>query len=205
MNYGVSHPFAAPEVSTRGNLANREVLPREGKRSAEGMKRLVRLERDAIKALKQHTWPGNVRELDHVIRAAVVASRVDRNADSLRKEWLRLHTNLDDGGNEYKQPWPASTMNGRSGLRESRGPPSRPRRRWEYRKTHLGNFAIGPLPSQERTLGPPPSAEGNPDFRHKVSGAWSTATGRKRNENQRNAAASISLCSSFATKQDQGE
>lgn len=67
-----------------------------------GMKRLVRLERDAIKALKQHTWPGNVRELDHVIRAAVVASRVDRNADSLRKEWLRLHTNLDDGGNEYK-------------------------------------------------------------------------------------------------------
>ena len=33
---------------------------------------------------------------------AVVASRVDRNADSLRKEWLRLHTNLDDGGNEYK-------------------------------------------------------------------------------------------------------
>lgn len=73
---------------------------------------------DAIENLLKYPWPGNVRELMHVIRAAVVLSRSDSRATSLRKEWLRFaqplqkfhskgyRQSLDD----FKHDWAVRTL-----------------------------------------------------------------------------------------------
>lgn len=67
--------------------ANKKI--RCAKEQGKRCRALMGLEKDALDYLcEKYDWPGNVRELDHVIRAAVVRSRVCPEAITLRKEWI---------------------------------------------------------------------------------------------------------------------
>ncbi len=48
------------------------------------------IEKEALVYLEDYDWPGNVRELEHVIRSALVESRMDPTATMLQKEWIKF-------------------------------------------------------------------------------------------------------------------
>ena len=58
--------------------------------ASDQLKELKGIEPEALDFLKTHDWPGNVRELEHVIRSAMVESRMDAKATLLKKEWIRF-------------------------------------------------------------------------------------------------------------------
>jgi transcriptional regulator with PAS, ATPase and Fis domain len=60
--------------------------------TSDPLPELKNIEPDALQLLEDYNWPGNVRELEHVIRSAMVESRVDPSAKTLRKEWIKFPT-----------------------------------------------------------------------------------------------------------------
>jgi anaerobic nitric oxide reductase transcription regulator len=65
------------------------MLTEDGKTSRRFSK-LKDIAPDALEMLGDYNWPGNVRELEHVIRTAMVESRKDPKATTLKKEWIRF-------------------------------------------------------------------------------------------------------------------
>jgi len=65
------------------------MLTEDGKTSRRFSK-LKDIAPDALELLENYNWPGNVRELEHVIRTAMVESRKDPKATTLKKEWMRF-------------------------------------------------------------------------------------------------------------------
>ena len=65
------------------------ILKKDGKKSKpfSGLKGIAP---EALEMLEGYNWPGNVRELEHVIRSAMVESRKDPQATTLKKEWIRF-------------------------------------------------------------------------------------------------------------------
>ena len=58
--------------------------------ASDPLPELTTIEPDALRLLEAYDWPGNVRELEHVIRSAMVESRMDTSTTSLRKEWIKF-------------------------------------------------------------------------------------------------------------------
>ena len=62
----------------------------ENNGTSDPLPELTKIEPDALRLLEDYEWPGNVRELEHVIRSAMVESRMDSSTTSLRKEWIKF-------------------------------------------------------------------------------------------------------------------
>ncbi len=95
--------------------ANNEKIRCPGKlmedgKTSKSFPKLKGIESEALKMLEDYDWPGNVRELEHVVRSAMVGSRKDSDANTLKKEWIRFpHYSIEQSGSGKKNNQAAFT------------------------------------------------------------------------------------------------
>ncbi|MCU1330855.1 MAG: Formate hydrogenlyase transcriptional activator [Bryobacterales bacterium] len=70
-------PISLPPLRLRPDDVTALVAHFVNKFSARMSKRISKISRDALEAMKQHPWPGNVRELQNVLERAVILTQGD--------------------------------------------------------------------------------------------------------------------------------